>query len=183
MKILAIAGSNSEHSLNLALLNFLKRHFAGKVDIEVTGVQGMPMFSEDAPFPDSVKRLSERIKAADALIFSTPEQQNSVPSALKSVLEWLSYHCDALHGKPVGLMSASMLQQGGVRAQNRLRTILTSNGLDCYIFNGAEYALGEADQAFDSQGNLKSQGAVKVIEAYMKTFIDWAQEMNRRGRR
>ncbi|MCI1884321.1 MAG: NAD(P)H-dependent oxidoreductase [Lactobacillus sp.] len=175
MKILAIAGSNAEHSSNLKLLQFMQRHFAKTVEIDVRDVKGIPMFCEDAEFPKAVTELGQAIKAADALVFSTPEEQNSVPSSLKSVLEWLSYHCDALRGKPVGIISASTQPQGGVRAQNRLRTILTSNGLDCLMFNGAEYALGEANYAFDNQGNLKSPGSVKALDNYLATFMTWVQ--------
>lgn len=175
MKILGIAGSNAERSSNLNLLQFMQRHFKKDVEIEVRDVRGIPMFCEDDDFPPVVTKLSNQIKAADALIFSTPEEQNSVPSSLKSVLEWLSYHCDALQGKPVGIISASTQPQGGVRAQNRLRTILTSNGLDCLIFNGAEYALGEADRAFDSQGNLKSPGSVKALDTYITSFKAWVK--------
>lgn len=52
----------------------------------------MPFFNQDIEFPtpDSVEKVREEVKRADALWIVTPEYNGSVPGALKNLLDWLS---------------------------------------------------------------------------------------------
>lgn len=130
MKIVAIVGTNASFSYNRLLLNYMREHFSGQADIEVCEIRDIPMFNENMPDtdPDSVNYLSRAISNADGVVISCPEHNHSVPSALKSVLEWLSYRQHPLNGKPVMIVGASYHPQGSSRAQIHLRQILDAPG-------------------------------------------------------
>jgi chromate reductase, NAD(P)H dehydrogenase (quinone) len=67
----------------------------------------------------------ERIKAADAVLFVTPEHNRSVPAALKNALDIGSrpYGKSAWSGKPAAVVSASPGGIGGFGANHHLRLL------------------------------------------------------------
>lgn len=177
MKLVAITGTNASHSFNRLLLNFMKRHFAEAADIEVCNIADVPMFNEDVPEqdPEPVTRLSRQIVAADGVIIGCPEHNHSVPSALKSVLEWLSYRQHPLNGKPVMIVGASYHPQGSSRAQIHLRQILDSPGVSARVLPGNEFLLGGVKDAFDDQGELVDPGTITFLEQCFADFIDFVR--------
>src|SRR5881394_34010 len=97
LTILGIAGSLRQASFNRALL---------RAAVEL------------AP-PVSVVDLKARIRAADAILFATPEYNFSIPGVLKNAIDWASrpYGDNAWEHKPVAIMGASPGMLGTVRAQ------------------------------------------------------------------
>ena len=50
------------------------------------------MFNQELPSNNALLlENNQKIIASDGVIIATPEYNHSVPSSLKSVLEWLSY--------------------------------------------------------------------------------------------
>lgn len=115
MKLFAIVGSNADHSYNRDLLKFIKKHFTGRYDIELGEVRDLPMFKEGVEEPAEVASFAKKVTEADAVLISTPEQQHSVPSSLKSALEWLSSAEHSFKDKPVVIVGTSVLPQGSAR--------------------------------------------------------------------
>lgn len=170
MKILAIVGSNADHSYNRDLLKFIKKHFTGKYDIELAEVRDLPMFKEGfTKVPESVEALTKKIEAADAVLISTPEQQHSVPSSLKSALEWLSSAEHPFKNKPIVIVGTSVLPQGSARGQSHLKLVLNSPGFGGIVFDGDEFMLGSAPEQFDKDGNLP-EGTVKFMDHFFDEF-------------
>ena len=139
LKIAAIAGSNANHSYNRMLLEFIARHFSDD-DIDVIDIRQVPMFNENykGKIPEVVADIDRRVSSADAVIIASPEYNHSVTSALKSVIEWLSYEVHPLENKPVMIIGASTHDQGSSRSQVQLRDILISPGVNAYIFQNEE---------------------------------------------
>ena len=170
MKILAIVGSNADHSYKRDLLKFIKKHFTGKYDIELAEVRDLPMFKEGfTKVPESVEALTKKIEAADAVLISTPEQQHSVPSSLKSALEWLSSAEHPFKNKPIVIVGTSVLPQGSARGQSHLKLVLNSPGFGGIVFDGDEFMLGSAPEQFDKDGNLP-EGTVKFMDHFFDEF-------------
>ncbi|MCG4788457.1 NAD(P)H-dependent oxidoreductase, partial [Roseburia faecis] len=75
-----------------------------------------PLFNESAKeTPAAIKEMSDAIEAADAVVIACPETDHSVPSSLKSIIEWLSYQLHPFTNKPVLLVGASTDAQGSSR--------------------------------------------------------------------
>ena len=88
MKLVAIVGTNAKKSYNRNLLQFMKRHFAQKADIEILEITDVPMFNETDDQTDTpiIQKFNQAISEADGVIISTPEHNHTIPSDRKSVV-------------------------------------------------------------------------------------------------
>lgn len=180
MKIVGIVGSNAEFSYNRLLLNFIAKKFDSLVDVEVLDIQDVPMFnqSDDQTNSAPIQHLNKKISEADGVIIATPEYNHSIPSALQSVIEWLSFKIHPLDGKPVMIVGASYDVQGSSRSQLHLRQILDAPGVNAIVMPGNEFLLGEVHHAFDDDENLKDAETVKFLEGCIKKFIRFINVVN-----
>lgn len=127
--------------------------------------------SNDQTYSEPVQRIHRKITNADGVIIATPEHNYTVPAALKSLIEWLSYKIHSLENKPVMIVGASYFNQGTSRAQVHLRQILNAPGVNGIVMPGNEFLLGNAKEAFDENGNLKDQGTVEFLKSCLEKFI------------
>src|SRR5204863_4509363 len=103
------------------------------------------------PRPASVSRLGSAIDAADAILFSTPEYNSSIPGQLKNALDWVSrpVATNALRNKPVAVVGASTGAFGAVWAQAELRKVLAALGARVL---DVELPVAQAHTRFDEAG-------------------------------
>ena len=118
MRILAVSGSLRETSFNTSLLRAALEGDPEGVELELwEGLGDLPLYDEDLEqhdVPESVRRLREEWDAADAILFSTPEYNGSVPGGLKNAVDWASRPKleGVLRNKPVAVVGASTGQFG-----------------------------------------------------------------------
>ena len=180
LKIAASAGSNANHSYNRMLLEFIARHFSDD-DIDVIDIRQVPMFNENykGKIPEVVADIDRRVSSADAVIIASPEYNHSVTSALKSVIEWLSYEVHPLENKPVMIIGASTHDQGSSRSQVQLRDILISPGVNAYIFQNEEFFMSDAAHIIDKDGDITNETTIHFLEKCMREFKHYAKAINR----
>lgn len=180
MKLIGIVGTNSDRSTNRKLLQFIQTHFAEQASIELVEIKDIPAFNEpnERTAPAPVQALSDKIVAADGVIISTPEYDHSIPAALKSVLEWLSYTTQPLIDKPVLITGASLGSLGSSRAQAHLKQILDAPEIKSRMMPSAEFLLGHSGQAFDENGQLIDQDKVKELERVFAEFTQFVSMTN-----
>jgi len=157
-RILAISGSLRRASHNTALLRAAAANAPEGVEVELfEGLERIPPYNEDhdtEDVPAEVARLREEIGAADAVLFSTPEYNGTMPGQLKQVVDWASRphgEASSLWGKPVAVIGASVTDYGAIWAQDHLRKALGIAGgrvLD------AELLVPNAPDRFDDEGEL-----------------------------
>lgn len=182
-KFIAIVGSNSNKSTNRELLKYMQKHFQNQAEIELVEIKDLPIFkkSADKYVPQAAKDIAQKIEAADGVIIATPEYDHSVTAALSSALAWLSYGIHPLVDKPVMITGASYGSLGSSRAQAQLRQILDSPEIKARIMPSSEFLLGHSLQAFDDQGNLKDEDAIKQLNGLFKDFLQFvniSKELN-----
>jgi len=133
-RILGISGSLRRDSHNTSLLRAAAEAAGPELEFELyEGLKQIPPYDEDddlEPRPESVARLNEAIARADAVLFSTPEYNSSIPGQLKNAIDWVSrpVATNALRNKPVAVLGASTGGFGAVWAQAELRKVLTVLG-------------------------------------------------------
>ncbi|MTV82666.1 flavocytochrome c [Secundilactobacillus folii] len=172
MKLIGIVGSAAAKSYNRMLLKYMQAQFADLADIEIVETAGLPMFNESADQNnDAILAINQKIIDADGVIIATPEHNHSLPSALKSLIEWLSNELHPLDEKPVMIVGASYDVQGSSRAQLHLRQILDAPGVNALVMPGHEFLLGNVKKAFDEHGKIKDEGTVDFLESCFKAFI------------
>jgi len=150
MKVLGISGSLRGDSYNTQLLRAAAELLpAGAELVLYDGLREIPPYDQEVQdgtvAPAAVEALRERLRAADAVLFSTPEYNGSVPGVLKNALDWASRPIDTnpLRNKPVVVIGASTGAFGAVWAQADLRKVLGLLG--ARVIEG-ELALGHAHE-------------------------------------
>jgi len=125
MKVLAIAGSLREQSFNRGLIRAAQALAPAGMEIIAADISDIPLYNGDDDGdnrPAPVTALAEQVKAADALLFATPEYNYSIPGVLKNAIDWLSRVPGGIFaGKPAAIMGASMGGMGTSRSQYHLR--------------------------------------------------------------
>ena len=134
MNILGIAGSLRRASTNRALLRAAGEMLPDGAQLTIADISDIPIYNWDDEqefgYPESVQRFRDQVAAADALLFATPEYNNSIPGALKNAFDWASRGGaeSPINHKPAAIMGAAG-RLGSVRAQMHLRTVLMHNDL------------------------------------------------------
>ena len=125
ISILGIAGSLRKGSYNKLVLRAAQKLAPAGASIEIFELDGIPGFNQDEEKnpPRKGADLKVRARAADAILFVTPEYNYSIPGVLKNAIDWASrpYGDSAWSGKPVAVMGASIGVIGTARAQYHLR--------------------------------------------------------------
>jgi chromate reductase len=173
VKILGIAGSLRKASYNRGALRAAQQLCPQGATIEAFELDGIPGFNQDEERnpPQKVIDLKNRIRAAHAILFVTPEYNYGLPGVLKNAIDWASrpYGDSAWNGKPAAIMSAAMSMGGGVRAQYQLRQSFVFLNIDAVI--QPEVAIGNATERFDEQGNLKDETSKKLIGQLLQALV------------
>jgi len=157
MRILAVSGSLRRDSHNTQLLRAAIEAAPEGVEVELwEGLADLPLYDQDldtAEPVESVRRLRDAWSAADAILFSTPEYNGSVPGGLKNAIDWASRPVreSALTNQTVSVIGASTGQFGAMWAQADLRKILGTAGARVV---GDELPVARAHEKLDHEGRL-----------------------------
>jgi len=177
--VLGIAGSLRQGSLNRAALRAAQVLAPEGVSVEVFDLDGIPVYNQDdeMPPPGRVAELKARVRAADAILFVTPEYNYSIPGVLKNAIDWGSrpYGDSCWQGKPVAVMGASPGFLGTARAQYHLRQCFVF--LDMHALNKPEVMIGGAPQKFDAAGNLTDEQTRKSIQDLLAALAAWTRRL------
>lgn len=179
MRYIAIVGTNASFSYNRKLLWYMKKHFEPQAQIEVVEIADLPLFCEDfEQIPTRILEIVRAIEAADGVIFSTPEYDHAITASLKSLIEWLSWKTlQPLVNRPVMIVGVSLGNMGTVFAQENLRQILSSPGLDAFVLPTHQFLLGRAVTAFNAQDELVDERTIEWLEQCFEQFMRYAKTL------
>lgn len=173
IKLLGICGSLREASFNTLLLHEAARFLPNSALIMAD--LNMPLYNGDIydaqGIPASVQKMADQIAAADAIVISTPEYNQSFSGVLKNALDWVSV-CKGSpwRDKPVALVSAASGRSGGARAQYALRLAVTP--FRPHLLTGPEVMVAAAHTAFDENDQLTNALSVKMLTELMAGLND-----------
>jgi chromate reductase len=174
-EVAVLVGSLRKDSINRKVANALAELAPAPLKLSIVDIGDLPLYNQDLDEnpPAAWTRFRERIRAADAVLFVTPEYNRSVPAALKNALDVGSrpYGQSAWSGKPGAVASASPGAIGGFGANHHLRQSLVF--LNVPAMAQPEAYLGGADKLFDAQGKLASEGTRKFLQDFMQAFAAW----------
>ena len=178
MQILGIVGSIRKDSYNKSALMTLFDFLPKDVTLKIVDLKDIPLLNLDLSyedFPESVKKLEDDVRQADALIFATPEYNFSIPGVLKNSLDWLSIiKNQPFHGKPCAILGASPGRLGTARAQYHLRQIGVY--LNLHFLNKPELMISEAHNKFDVKGVLQDEQTKTHLKAMLDALIDFTKK-------
>ncbi|MDQ6807149.1 MAG: NAD(P)H-dependent oxidoreductase [Actinomycetota bacterium] len=154
------------------------------VELELyAGLKAIPPFDQDdeAAPAGEVQRWRAAIEASDAVLFSTPEYNSSIPGQLKNAVDWASRPKAeaALLNKPVAVMGASLSMFGGLWAQAELRKVLSASGARAL---DGELAVATAHEAFDDDNARLDAELGDALGTVPEGLIDLARQRSQPAR-
>ncbi|MFH0863140.1 MAG: NAD(P)H-dependent oxidoreductase [Candidatus Altiarchaeota archaeon] len=178
-RIVGICGSLRKGSYNRMLLHAAKELLPRGATLEEAGIGDITPYNEDdlSDMPDAVKAFKQRVNAADAVLFCSPEYNYSIPGVLKNAIDWASRPTaeSVWEGKPAAIMGASTGRFGTVRMQHHLRQVLV--GFDANVVCKPEIMISFAKDKFDQGGNLTDEAAKKLIAQLLENLAAVAKRM------
>lgn len=143
------------------------------LDIVELGDMSIYNFDEEADPPHPWVAFRNRIRAADALLFVTPEYNRSIPSVLKNAIDVGSRPKTASvwDGKPAAVIGISPGVMGAFGANHHLRQCLVC--LNVPTMPAPEAYIGGIDKIFDDAGAIGVESTRTFLDAFMRTFATW----------
>jgi chromate reductase len=173
--VAVIVGSLRKDSINRKVANALAELAPAGLKLDIIEIGHLPIYNQDGDEgpPAAWTEFRDRIRAADAVLFVTPEHNRSVPAALKNALDIGSrpYGKSAWSGKPGAVVSASPGGIGGFGANHHLRQSLVF--LNVPAMAQPEAYIGGADKLFDANGELVNDGTRKFLQGFMQAYGAW----------
>jgi chromate reductase len=181
LNVITICGSLRKGSYNRMVMNLLPSWAPANLKIsEAPPFAEFLLYNADVQnssgFPAPVQTLADAIRAADGVIFVSPEYNYSIPGGLKNAIDWVSrLPNQPFANKPVMMISASAGILGGGRMQYDLRRCMIF--LDALTMNKPEVFIGGAMQKFDEKtGQLKDEQAVGFIKQQLAAFAKFIEQ-------
>ncbi len=176
-KVAVLVGSLRKDSINRKVAHAFIELAPSSLKLEIIEIGQLPLYNQDgdANPPQPWSDFRQRIKAADAVLFVTPEYNRSVPAPLKNAIDVGSrpYGQSVWNGKPGAVVSASPSAIGGFGANHHLRQSLVF--LNVPAMQQPEAYLGHADKFFDASGKLTNESTRKFLQDFMTAFAAWIE--------
>ncbi|WP_432361137.1 NADPH-dependent FMN reductase [Sporosarcina sp. UB5] len=175
ISVKAIIGSTSSASYNLKVVEYLRKKYAGKLEITPVFINNIDMYSVDIESNPSidVTDFFDNVRDSDAILFAVPEYNFSIPGSLKNAVDWLSRSNFAIKDKPAFMIGASMGVLGSVRAQLHLREILSNPMLSPALLPNNEVYIGSVHEKIDETGQLTDEATIEFLDKVVNNFIEF----------
>lgn len=182
-KVVVLVGSLRKESFNRKTANAMIALKAAALEYEFAEIGNQPLYNQDLDTDNPAAEwaaLRRQIKAADAVLFFTPEYNRSIPGVLKNAIDVASrpYGKNSFDAKPGAVISVSPGAIGGFGANHHLRQCLAY--LNVPTMAQPEAYIGGAANLFDAQGNLTNPSTRDFLASFVKAFAAWI-ETNRKS--
>jgi len=176
-QIAVLIGSLRKDSFNRKLADGLVKLAPTDFSFSPVQIGDLPLYSQDDdehPMT-AVVRMKGEIKAANGLLFVSPEYNRSIPGVLKNALDHGSRPAgqSVWAGKPAGIMGVSTGAIGTAMAQQHLRNVLSY--LDVAVMRQPEAYLQMREGMFDPAGNI-GQGSKAYLQNWMDHYVAWIKK-------
>jgi chromate reductase, NAD(P)H dehydrogenase (quinone) len=175
LNVITICGSLRKGSYNRIVMNALPGLAPEGMQIRAAPpFSEFPLYNADIQnstgFPAPVQTLADAIRAADGVIFVTPEYNFGIPGPLKNAIDWVSrLPNQPFAGKPVALQSASPGPVGGARVQYDMRRSMVF--FDALTLNKPEIFIGNCAQRLDDKaGKITDEQTIGFIRQQLAAF-------------
>jgi chromate reductase, NAD(P)H dehydrogenase (quinone) len=175
LNVICICGSLRKGSYNRMVMNALPGLAPEGMKLsEAPSFAEFSLYNADAQeasgIPPAVQKLADAVRAADGVIFNSPEYNFSIPGGLKNAIDWVSrVPNQPFAGKAVALQSATNGPLGGGRMQYDLRRSMIF--LDAVTLNKPEIFIGNCSTRIDAKtGKITDEQTVGFIRQQLAAF-------------
>ena len=171
--IAVLVGSLRRDSFNRQLADAMAKLAPSDFAFKQLRIDDLPLYNQDddANQAAQVRRLKDEIKAADGLVFVTPEYNRSIPGVLKNAIDHASrpYGQSAFAGKTGGVIGISVGAIGTAVAQQHLRNVLAY--LDVATLGQPEVFLQAKEGLFDANGEIGAASR-DFLQGWMDKYVE-----------
>jgi chromate reductase len=179
-KVAVLVGSLRAKSINKQLAQALVKQAHGKLELEIVDID-LPLFNQDLEndLPAKVQAFRDKVQAADAVLFVTPEYNRTLTAALKNAIEWGSrpWGKSIWPGVTGAIVGASQGAIGTAVAQSHLRSVLTHLGVN--VLNAPEIYLQHKAELYNADGEIVEESLRKLLLGWVAAFADWIERLRR----
>lgn len=175
--VAVFVGSLRKDSLNRKLANAMIAMAPQSLKMEIVEIGNLPLYNQDfdpdPPLP--AREFKQRVQAADALLFVTPEYNRSMPGVLKNAIDVASrpYGQNAWEGKPGAVITLSPGAIGGFGANHHLRQSMVF--LNVPMMPQPESYIGHAANLFDDKGDITNDATRAFVQTFLQAFSEWVE--------
>lgn len=175
--VATLVGSLRRDSLSRKVAEAMHGLAPAGLDTRFIEIGTLPLYNFDleADPPPEWRRFRDDIRAADAVLFVTPEYNRSVPGVLKNAIDVGSRpkEASAWSSKPAGIVSVSPGAIGAFGANHHLRQSLVF--LDMPTMQQPEAYVGQAATLFGDDGALADESTRDFLTGFMAAFAGWIE--------
>ena len=176
-KVALIAGGLSKNAVSGRVAGALQSMQTPGIDWQRVEIGALPFYNQDletANPPAPWTEFRNTLRAADAVLFVTPEYNRGPPGALKNAIDVGSrpWGKSVWDGKPCGIVSTSPGPIGGYGANHILRQNISYFAM--HLLHQPEMYLGGADKMVGGDGKPTDQ-ARELFTRYLNAFAEWVE--------
>lgn len=176
--VAVIVGSLRKASFNRMTAKTLAKLAPESLSLDIVEIGDLPLYNQDldeAP-PEPWVAFRDRIRAADAVLFVTPEYNRSMPGVLKNAIDVGSrpYGSSAWDRKPGAVISVSPGAIGGFGASHHLRQSMVF--LNVPMMQQPEAYFGGAGKAFDAEGE-PNETTREFLRTFITAYAAWVERL------
>lgn len=176
MKVAILNGSIRPERQSVKVAWYLEKQLRARglnVDLIDLAAYPLPMYGASdelaKDYEDNVDLVAARLKAADAMIFVTPEYHGTFSGVLKNALE---YYWEEFSKKPIAVATASAGKMGGINASVQLQHLILSLG--AYALP-VKFLVSGIETAFDDSNEPVDKFVQKSANRFLDEFV-WLAE-------
>ena len=176
--VAVIVGSLRKDSFNRKIAHELMALAPGHLHCAIQEIGDLPLYNQDletASPPAPWQTFRNAIRAADALLFVTPEYNRSLPGGLKNAIDVGSRPGgqSVWNRKPGGVISVTPGALGAFGSNHALRQVLVA--VNVPTLPHPEVYIGQAATLFDDAGKLVNDRTRELLQKYLSAYAEWIE--------
>jgi chromate reductase len=180
--VAVLVGSLRKESFTRKLAIAMQAIAPAPLALEIVEIRDLQLYNPDleASAPPPWLAFRDRVRRADAILFTTPEYNRSVPGSLKNAIDVGSRPVgkSVFEGKPGAVVSNSPGMLGGFGANHHLRQALVF--LNVPTMQQPEAYIGGVAELFDADGKFAKESTRQFVEKFLVAFAAWIETTRRK---
>jgi chromate reductase, NAD(P)H dehydrogenase (quinone) len=150
------------------------------LDLDIVEIRDLPMYDQDLETdtpPRDWVAFRQRIRRADALLFTTPEYNRSIPGCLKNAIDVGSRPPgnNVFNAKPAAIVSVTPYGLGGFGANHHLRQSLVY--VNALAMAQPEAYVSQAGELVDEYFRITKEETSKFFTSFLTAFAAWIEKV------
>ncbi|TWI61501.1 chromate reductase [Pseudoduganella lurida] len=178
-KVAVLIGSLRKDSLTRKYAHAVAKLLPATLEAEFIELGDLPLYNQDLDDegtpPAAWTAFREKLGAADAVLFFTPEYNRTIPGALKNAIDVGSrpYGKSIWNGKPAAVVSQSPGAIGGFGANHNVRQAVVF--LNVPVMPAPELYIGNSANLLAEDGSIANEQSKQVFTQFAEAFGKWVE--------